>query len=103
MRVKLIAMALSSLLPTVVFPTVALAEKITLVCGNKQDAYLTMDFDNKYVRYQSQGLFDQSWNNVEITNDAVYFGNITLDLNSSILSNSKTGVQNYCNRLGRVR
>ncbi len=104
MRMKLAAMALSSLLPTVLLPTAALAETITLVCGNKQDAYLTVDFDNRTARYQSAGLFNYDFRDIEITNDAVYFGNYTLDLNNSILSNSTNDWGPIsCRRGGRVR
>jgi hypothetical protein len=99
MRMILATIALSFLLPTG-----AGAETITLVCGPKQDAFFTVDFDNRYVRYRSQGLFDDSWQNVIITNSAVKFGNLTLDLNSSVLTNRRYNDGGIvCRNYGRVR
>lgn len=73
MRISLSAIALSSLL----LPTGAIAETITLACGPKQDAYLTINFDNRTARYRSAGLFDESYRNIEITGSEAYFGNYT--------------------------
>ena len=84
MRISQSAIALAFLL----LPTGAIAETITLACGPKQDAYLTIDFDNRTARYRSAGLFDQSYRNIEITDTEVYFGHYTLDLNTGTFSNS---------------